>query len=139
MQQRVIRMVLFAALAFSAASCSKDDDTPPQTNATRIIGSWRETFRAPDTNGNGIIDSNERSNSGHYRVITFYTNGSVRDTSFINNVAGSIEASYTINELSLNILFPGIGPSRILQLDETNLQLRDTAARPQLVTGFRKL
>lgn len=138
MLQRVIYSVLFGVLLFAVASCRRDDDSPPDTNMTSLVGSWRERYQAPDANENGVVDSNERTTTAHYRVITFYANGSFRDTSYINNVAANIDASYTLAGQTLNINFPGIPPYRVVQLDATTLILRDTSARPQVITGFSK-
>lgn len=127
-----------AFILVAAGSCKRDDEPAPDPNVTRIIGSWKESFRAIDSNANGQPDSSERRASTQYRVATFYTNGAVRDTSFINGVASSIEASYTIDARQLTIIFPGIPPMRVLQLDENILTLRDSTRTPALITSFSK-
>ena len=138
-ERAIFRAILGVFLALAAFSCKKDDGAPPDNNSTRIIGSWREAYRAADSNSNGRADSDERSNSTQYRVVTFYTNGSVRDTAFINGVASSIEATYTIDGDMLGIVFPGIPASKITRLDADSLVLSDTTSRPHLLTGYFKL
>ncbi len=136
MKQQLFRFAILGALL--AAACKRSDDTPPDTNATRIVGSWRESYRAIDSNGNGQADSSERFASSYYRMITFYANGSSHDTLFTNGVASSTEAAYTVDGDFLSIAFPGISPSRILQLDAGVLLLSDTSMHPALITGFNR-
>lgn len=139
MKQRLFFTAIFGSLLLlAAASCKKDDSAPPVANATRIIGSWKEYFQGIDSNKNGRPDGNEAMNPGNYRIVTFYANGSLRDTSFFNGVASNIETSYAVTGDYLTIVFPGIAPRRILHLDDSGLLLQDTSATLPLLTAFRR-
>jgi hypothetical protein len=139
MKQRLSRLVFFSGIfTVAAISCKKEKDTPAETIATRIIGNWREIYSAADINANGQADSNERSSSNYYHILSLYDNGNVHDTLYMNGVASSIDATYSISGDYLSIHFPDIAPKRILQLDASALVLADTTQVPTVITAFNK-
>jgi len=127
-----------AFLTVAAVSCKKDPDPPAGDNATRIIGSWRQSYEAIDSNNNGRPDSSERIPTTDYRVISFYSNGNVHDTAFVNDTASSRNSTYSVTGDYLSIFSRGLTPNRILQLDAATLMLRDSSTRPAMITAFSK-
>jgi hypothetical protein len=140
MKQRLLLLAFFGPLlAVSVLSCKKDPEGPADTNATRIIGSWRQLYNAIDSNNNGRPDSAERIPTMEYRVLSFYSNGNVHDTLFVDDTASSLNATFSVNGDYLSIFSRGVVPSRILQLDAGTLILKDSSTRPAIITAFNKL
>ena len=131
--------LLLGSLLFTA--CKKEDDASPANNSSKIIGNWKRSFTAADTNGNKMMDASEKvlASPGSYELLTFAPDGTCTD-SFNNGGSGGKDlATYSVNGDWLTWTFTGT-PSwvvKIYQLDDVALVIQDTSA-PFIWLGYAR-
>lgn len=122
------------------ASCKKHNNPSVSDN---LVGTWKATYTATDTNGNGIMDPNERmvdTADANFRLV-FNANGTLALTLFGTPIAQSSWSLINSNTYLKTVDTGSAGTTTIQHIDNltsSSLTLKDTTGGTATWTIFAK-
>jgi hypothetical protein len=129
-------LLISTTLLFTA--CKKTDFAPTSI----IVGSWKKSFTATDTNMNNVLEASEKTTATDYEVANFYSNGTFTDSlNDGNGMSVKFSGHYSLNGDWLTVTVPGFGSgtTKLIQLDTTTQIVQDTSRHPTEWTGYNRM